>query len=401
MSGGSLVMYGQLAVVAAHHEVTLATFAGADAADWDAIETLRGSGIPVHYVWRSCPRGIELWQRRMRDGVSWLDGTRPLRTLQFFEPKMQQLLDRLLSEQHFDLIQVEDNAMGNYRYPTPSAKLFTEHEARTFQPADSGSLLKSKWLHGALNKAESRRWQAYQPAVWRKFERIQVFTPRDATVIRDMVPAIAERVRVNPFGIDIPKVADLDCELPGNVVFTAGFGHLPNVDAAVWLAKEIMPLLRVRRPGVQLFIVGNNPPKKVQALATDDITVTGRVPAVEPFLQRAAVVIAPLRSGGGMRVKVLQAMAMAKAVITTAVGAEGLAVEGCQLPVVIANDAEEIADSTAKLLVAEDQRRTLGHCARAYVREHFSWSAYGRRLEEIYTELQRMGSVKCCNGMPS
>ena len=182
------------------------------------------------------------------------------------------------------------------------------------------------------------------------------------------------------------------------VVFVGGFGHSPNVDAALWLGAEIMPLLRAIRSGVRLIIVGSCPTKAVHALASDDIVVTGRVPAVEPFLERAAVVLAPLRTGGGMRVKVLQAMALGKAVVTTPVGAEGIAVAGCQPPLAIANSAEELARATATLLAAHDMRRALGHGARAYVTEHFSWAAYGRRLEEMYAELQSMGSVKIRHG---
>lgn len=174
------------------------------------------------------------------------------------------------------------------------------------------------------------------------------------------------------------------------VVFVGGFNHPPNLHAALWLGTDIMSLLRRLRPGVRLLIVGSDPPRSVRALESDDITVTGRVPAIEPYLQRAAVVLAPVLSGGGMRVKVLQAMAMARPVVTTPLGAEGLTGDRSQLPLAVGETAEEIACATAELLASHGAGEALGRRARAFVAEHHSWSAYLQRLEAIYAELQSL-----------
>ena len=312
---------------------------------------------------------------------------------------MQRLLDRLLTETTFDLVQVEDNSMASYSYRMRTPTVLTEHEVRLPSPTERSGLWKASLVQRVLNKAEQRRWRGYQPTVWRRFDRIQVFTPHDAAAIQTIAPDLASRVRVNPFGVEPLLEADPSREESDTVVFVGGFYHQPNVEAALWLGKEIMPLLRTLRPGVRLIIVGSYPTKAVQALASDDTVVTGRVPAVEPFLERAAVVLVPVRTGGGMRLKVLQAMAMGKAVVTTPIGAEGLAAAGCQPPLAVNKTAEEIARATAALLAADDTRRALGRRARAYVTEHYSWSAYGRRLEAIYAELQPIGSVKCRHGI--
>jgi glycosyltransferase involved in cell wall biosynthesis len=149
-----------------------------------------------------------------------------------------------------------------------------------------------------------------------------------------------------------------------------------------------MPLLRNLWPGIRLTIVGSYPTKAVKALASNDVIVTGRVPAIEPYLEQAAVVVAPLRLGGGMRVKVLQAMAAGKAVVTTPLGAEGLSGTRNALPLGIGQTAEEIAIATTSLLASREERHALGRRARAFVTEHHSWSAYRERLETIYAELQ-------------
>jgi glycosyltransferase involved in cell wall biosynthesis len=114
------------------------------------------------------------------------------------------------------------------------------------------------------------------------------------------------------------------------------------------------------------------------------------VPEVEPWLEQAAVVLAPVRIGGGMRTKVLQGMAMGKAVVTTPLGAEGLSTVDGQPPLAIAQDAASLARVTAALLASARERRVLGARARAFVAKHFSAEAYVRRLEAIYAELARI-----------
>jgi glycosyltransferase involved in cell wall biosynthesis len=436
VNAGSLVMHAQLAALADRHDVTLATLAGPDPAEWEGLNYLRAAGIDVKTVWRPKPSdivrrwewlaslagpdpaewealdhlqaaGIDIqgvwhpnassirrWKRRLRLASYWLCGRYPLRTLQFWEPEMQRLLDCLLAETPFDLVQVEDNAMGSYSYRTQTPIVLTEHEVRLPSPSDPYGRWKASRVQRVLNKAERRRWRRYQPAVWRRFDRIQVFTPRDAGAIQTMAPELASRVRVNPFGVELLVKADPSREEKDTAVFVGGFCHQPNVEAALWLGNDIMPLLRKLRPGIRLIIVGSYPTKAVQALASDDIVVTGRVPAVEPFLERAAVVLVPMRTGGGMRLKVLQAMAMGKAIVTTPLGAEGLAVPGCQPPLVIAEDAYGIASATAALLSADEDRRALGRRACAFVTEHHSWPAYRERLEAIYAELRPIGSME-------
>ena len=426
VNAGPVVMYHHLAAVAARHEVTLATFAGPDTSEWDALDHLQELNIDVRVVWRQVPsrmmRRLKLlaafvplpdpseWtpsarirepipnvcllrsspisrgNRRLQQAGYWMRGRYPLRTLQFWEPQMQVVLEELLSERPFDLIHVEDNAMGSYRYDTRLPRVLTEHDVR-HDGGEQPALQETSWMHRLLREGEARRWRRYQPAVWRDFDRIQVFTPQDAKVVRSLAPELAERVRVNPFGIDVPKQVDPGREESGMVVFVGGFSHLPNVDAALWLGKEIMPLLRMRHPGVRMTIVGSYPPNEVLALCSDDIFVTGRVPTVEGYLERAAVVLAPIRLGGGMRLKVLQAMALGKAVVTTPLGAQGLAVETDEPPLVLGTDAGELANATADLLASRTERRELGGRARAFVARHHSWSAYGERLNAMYSGL--------------
>ncbi len=393
-NGVPLVTYAQLLGMRERHDITLATIAGPDPAEHAAVDALRAAGVNVWAARRVAPLGLQRWQRRVRLASMIMGGKYPFRTGWYWEPQLQRLLDRLLFEHQFDVVQLHDNATGIYRYRTHAPIVLTEHEVRRPRKVDWYGLTTTGLRRWLWAEQDWRRWPAYQYNVWRRADRLQVFTMRDAVAVRAMAPNLVDRVRVNPFGIVLPQVANPDREEPEMLVFTGGFSHPPNVDAALWLAREIMPRIRRLAPSVRLFLVGSEPPPEVLALGCDDITVTGRVPEVEPWLERAAVVLAPLRIGGGMRTKVLQGMAIGKAVVTTPLGAEGLTFIG-NPPLAVGVDAEAIARITGALLASRSQRYALGARARAFVMEHFSPQAYAQRLEAIYAELRpKDGLVK-------
>jgi polysaccharide biosynthesis protein PslH len=397
INAGPLVMFHHVTAIAARHQVILASLAGPDPAEREAVGRLRASGLDVRAVWRSqagvangaLSSRVTQLTRRLRRAGSWLRGEYPFRSLHFWEPQMQQLLAALFTERTFDVLDVHDNqaAMGAYRYSPRIPTVLTEHEVRDLSEDPNAHLPRAGWVEARIRELDRRRSRRFQTAVWRRFDRIQVFTSRDANTIRTLTPALADRVRVNPFGVDLPKACDPSGEDANLLVFVGGFRHPPSVDAALWLGTEIMPLLRARRPGLRLAIVGSNPPKDVQALAREDIVVTGWVPSIGTYLERAAVVLAPVRLGGGMRLKVLQAMALGKPVVTTPLGAEGLAMAGQPRSLVIVHEADGIATATLELLAADHHRRALGGRAREFIAQHHTWAAYTERLEAIYSEL--------------
>ena len=388
-----LVLHAQLVALRARHQVTLVTVAGPDPAEWAAVDRLRADGLEVLAAQRAEPHGWPRVKRAWRWASTWLRGRYPWRTVWFWEPAVQRTLDRVLAEREFDVLQVEDNALGLYRYQTGIPIVFTEHEVRRPRSIDWHSWRQPDPLHWTWRESDWRRWPAYQRSIWRRFDRIQTFTARDAAAVARIAPELADRVRVNPFSIDLPAPLDGRCEDDRAVLFVGNFTHAPNVDAALWLGVEIMPQLRQLHPGVHLTLVGQYPPAAVQALACDDIAVTGRVPQIEPYLEQAAVVLAPIRIGGGMRMKVLQGMALGKAVVTTPRGAEGLVGNGHAAPLIVADDAAGLARETAVLLASPDRRRALGQQARDFVAGTYSAPAYAQRLEAIYAEVTAQGTA--------
>lgn len=388
-----LVLHAELVGLMPRHQITLLTVAGLEPGEQEAVDRLSAAGVDIRAVRRTHPQGWQKWQRRWRLASTWLGGKMPWRTVWFWEAEVQHMLDRLLAEKNFDLIIVEDNAMGIYDYRTTTPLLFTEHEVRRPRPIDKAGLRQDNLFHWFLKETDWARWPNYQKSVWRKFDRIQAFTQRDAEAISALAPELTERVRVNPFGIEIPEYSHVEVEEQNAILFVGNFTHPPNVDAALWLGKEIMPRLRDAQAGIRLWLIGIYPPPEVKALGCDDVLVTGSVPEIEPYFARAALVVAPLRIGGGMRMKVLQAMALGKAIVTTSRGTDGLALDGHQPPLVTADDASGFAQAIIKLMSDESTRRELGRQARAFVAANFSAQAYVNRIEAIYTEMLDERSV--------
>jgi sugar transferase (PEP-CTERM/EpsH1 system associated) len=179
---------------------------------------------------------------------------------------------------------------------------------------------------------------------------------------------------------------------PHNLVFTGSMDWLPNADAIRYFTEEIMPLIKQAVPDVKLTVVGRNPYSSLVDLSKQDssIIVTGRVEDVRPYMERAAVYVVPLRIGGGTRLKIFEAMAMEKAIVSTTIGAEGLPVEhGAEL--LMADTPESFAESVVRLLADQTFAQELGRRAAKTVRSQFGWPRVAERFGEICESAIRSG----------
>ncbi len=176
---------------------------------------------------------------------------------------------------------------------------------------------------------------------------------------------------------------------PRHLVFTGSMDWIPNEDAMTHFCHDILPLIRTQEPAVTLSIVGRAPTPAVLRLADiPGVHVTGGVDDVRDHIARAAVYVVPLRIGGGTRLKIFEAMGMARAVVSTTVGAEGLPVTNGQ-DVVIADDPDRFAASVVSLLRGPAQRVQLERAARRLVVERYDWSAVAGQLEEALVTAAR------------
>jgi hypothetical protein len=191
---------------------------------------------------------------------------------------------------------------------------------------------------------------------------------------------------------DVPTGVDTQFFLPSgnervephNIVFTGSMDWLPNEDAITYFTEQIMPRIKQVIPDATLTVVGRNPYPSLMELAERDssVIVTGRVDDVRPYMERASAYVVPLRIGGGTRLKIYEAMAMEKAIISTSIGAEGLPVkDGSEL--LLADTAETFAKEVIRVLSDKTLATTLGKGAAATVREQFGWERVAERFGRI------------------
>jgi glycosyltransferase involved in cell wall biosynthesis len=163
---------------------------------------------------------------------------------------------------------------------------------------------------------------------------------------------------------------------------------LPNDDAITYFCKEILPLIWERNGKIKLYVVGKSPSQAVKELAAKDnrVIVTGRVDDVRPYIVKSKVFVVPLRVGGGTRLKILEAMAMGKAIVSTTIGAEGIAYSQDE-NILLADSPEECANKTVNAISDSSRIQTLGEKGRELVLESYDWRVVGRQLRHFYKKV--------------
>jgi glycosyltransferase involved in cell wall biosynthesis len=382
-----ILLLAQLQGLEAGNEVTFVSAVGDEAGEAEAASELERSGLDVHFADRRLPASAAArWRRRLRLAAAWLRGDRPWRAIWFADPGIQKILDRLATSRRFDVVVAEDSAMAHLRLPAGVPAVLTEHEVLRPRGIDWHPGAPRNWPGWAFGELDWRRRPGFQRRSWRRFDRVLVFTRRDAESIAERAPELAGRVRVSPFGLILPPPADPARETPGTILFVGNFTHQPNRDAALWLAREIMPAVRARDPEARLRIVGSAPPAEILALAGPGVEIFADAPSIEPHVEAATVIVAPVRTGGGMRMKVLEALAAGKAVVTTGRGTEGFDCFDEPPPLAVADDAVSFAAAIAALLEDPARRGDLRDRARAFAERHYSPSTWAQRLQGIYAE---------------
>lgn len=235
----------------------------------------------------------------------------------------------------------------------------------------------------AISWWEWRKTAAAEQRYLRLADRVLTVSETDRDTFGTFLDA--RKITVIPTGVDVGYFQPVPTEeTPDSLVFTGSMDWLPNEDAIFYFVEAILPLIKEQHPSVSLEVVGRNPSRRLQGLLETEKSVhlTGWVEDIRPFLARGSVCIVPLRIGGGTRLKIFEAMAMGKAVVSTAVGAEGLPVQTGQ-NILLADTPNDFAASVASLLRDSCQRRRLGTAARRLVLENYSW----RKVAETFSRV--------------
>jgi glycosyltransferase involved in cell wall biosynthesis len=340
------------------------------------------------------PYGREGLTKRLLQ-VRSLVSTRSFERLRVTVPAMQQALDRVLRAERFDVVNLEFSFLGHcdLRQAPPG-------ETRPPVVVDSHNIDFDLARQYACVGSLGRR--LYHWANWPKLRREELGTYRDADGVYlcseaderrllDLVPGA--RTTVIPNGADVeyyqPRPGD---PMPDGrtLVFFGLLSYVPNVDGVIHFVRDIWPRIALAHPDARCKIIGGGAPSSLHALAGPRVELTGFVPDLRPHLAAAAAVVVPLRLGGGTRLKIVEAMAMGKAIVSTTLGAEGIeAVPGRDL--LVEDDPASFGDALNRLLAEPSLAARIGQAARQRALERYAWSGAARALETFYGRIMAVG----------
>ncbi len=387
--GAQARVHGLMTQLARRHELTAAMLADDE---FDLDESRRA-------MQEYCREVMLIPNASGRGGLAKrLSQVRSLASTQSYErqrvtlPALQQSLDRMLRARRFDLVNVEFPYLSHYDLrqappgERPPALVVDSHEiaydlARQFALA-GGSV--TRRLYGGLN--------------WRKLQREELNAYRDADGVYLCSMADERRLLSEAPGVCtavIPNAADVEYYQPRptdpppdgrTLVYFGLLSTVPNIDGVVHFIRDIWPRIAEAVPKARCKIIGGRPPPSLLALAGPKVELTGFVPDLRPHLAAAAAVVVPLRLGGGTRLKIVEAMAMGKAIVSTTLGAEGIeAVPGRDI--LIEDEPTAFADAVFRLLAESGLAANIGRSARRLAVERYAWSAAARALEDFYRRI--------------
>jgi glycosyltransferase involved in cell wall biosynthesis len=321
-----------------------------------------------------------------------MTSVRSFERLRVSVPALQQAVDRMLRAQRFDIVNLEFPYLGHFAFrqappgERPPRLAIDSHEiaydlARQFARTGGSA---GRRLYAALNwrKLRNDELQAYRDA-----DGVYLCSALDEQRLKKDIPSQRTAVIPNAADVEFYQPRPADPKPDGRTLVYFGLlSTVPNIDAVTHFVADIWPRILAGFPDARLKIIGGRPPPALQALAGPRIELTGFVPDLRPHLAEAAGIVVPLRLGGGTRLKIVEAMAMGKAIVSTALGAEGIdAVPGRDL--LIADDPAGFADACVRLLRDCDLAAGIGRSARQLAVERYSWSGAARSLENFYREL--------------
>ena len=333
-----------------------------------------------------------------RRAWSTLASPLPDMALRNASPVYQAALRSLLATERFDVVQAESIEMAGYlpnREKTGPLLVLDQFNAEYViqkRACFADARTPRRWHASAYSLAQWLKLARYEAAVMRRCDLVLAVADDDRRALARLAPQA--RIGVVPNGVDTAAFdqAALAAEgagalafAPGTLVFSGTLDYRPNVDALVWFAREVLPLLRARRPDLRVLAVGRRPAPALQQLAQHrHIVLTGEVADARPFIAGAAVYIVPMRIGGGVRLKLLEALSLAAPVVSTHMGAEGVAGLRDGAHCLLADQPAEFAAAVLRLLGSPALGARLGAAGRALVRQHYDWNAIVPQMEAHY-----------------
>lgn len=377
-TGGKIRSYQILKELALRNDITFFTFYEEHANDCHAELSTVFARVIRHPLRLPRKRGIGAFVRFAPHVLS----SKPYQIIRYCQPEVLTALEGLCRTREFNVIVCDFLvAAGVIPWDFPCPKVLFTHNVETLIfkrhfEVTQNPLWKAIWWREYLTtaRAESRYLNLAD----------HVMTVSDADrnfFVRTIEPA---KISVIPTGVDLNFFHPSTEVEQHTLVFSGSMDWAPNEDAILYFADKILPLIRAQVPDVSLLVVGRRPSSRLLELArtTPGMQVTGAVEDIRPYVERGSVYVVPLRIGSGTRLKIFEAMAMGKAVVSTHIGAEGLPVRSGK-NILLADDPQGFANAVVELLRNHAQRCELGRAARELVAQNYGWASVGQRFDSV------------------
>ncbi len=395
--GGGTVVFELIRCLARSHEICLLCFQreGEQGKERELLDAgVRVELIPYRSGQdRGLKRALTVLDRLPRIVVSALGG-QPYRSVRYSHSKMKRRLLQLVREWKPDAVQVEFFAMAPYARKIMQYKretsgkvplvVLSTHEVETL--VRLRRLLDAKnWLSRSMASIRLRRIRRYESKASMWADRVLCVSEQDRQVLVGITGS--DRLFTLPLGVPLSRLpeADPSFEAPPRILFVGSFSHPPNRQAASFIVKELVPALRRDHPTLVCEIVGRNPSAELRSAAEATrgaVMIHGFVPELEPIFARTWLFVAPLFSGGGIKIKILEALGRGAPVLTTPIGLDGIAAPAGET-VGCARDASEFIQQCSRLLSHPEILSSWGGKGREYIAHNHDWPRLADRLCEI------------------
>lgn len=363
--------------MAERHQVHLIAFAP-QADDRAFIPQVEAWGVRVDFVARD-----PFWRDPRRVLLGYLS-SRPRDVVSGHSPEMAHLVAKAASQQRYNVVIASVGEVAPYALLVQGTpRMLEEHNYMT-------SWMEEQYRAQRDLLRRALRWMTWQKScryerwLYRQFDVCTMVSDKDRRAVEDDIPACTGRVQVIPNGVDLNHNRRGIAEpQPDRLVFNGSLTYYANADAMQFFVSEVLPRIKRQRPGVTLYITGRTGGMDLAWLSGNrSVRLTGYLEDVRHAVASSWACVVPLRVGGGTRLKILEAMALGIPVVATAKGAEGLDVTP-EEDILIANEAEEFAFQTLRLLRDPMLRERLAQKGRSLVESHYDWRQIGKRFRSL------------------
>jgi polysaccharide biosynthesis protein PslH len=389
--GGGVYLYKLIEKLVPQHQLIIVSFC--DRSEKLLYEDLKSLSAKFYLISRdkgtqpNLLKNLRLYSQRLIKFFISILFWEPYYVSKYANRRMSLIISKITSENNFDIVQFEYTQMAQYVKNVVHGKTILHEIDVSYRPAYRRFKKAETIIKKIVAYIEWCRWAKYEPRIVSHFDTVLTVTEQDRLLLKWLTTM--DHINYFPHAIEIPDhIPEYSTREPYSILFVGSYLHQPNVDAALWLCKEIFPPIKHKYKNSNLFIVGPNPTDELLKLADklSGINIVGFVDKVEPYFQKCSVFVAPLRFGGGVKNKILFAMSNGIPAITTKIGIEGIEILDSE-SVLHADSSKSFVEQICFIFDNPDIANSISQRAYKAILETYSWEKVLNQLNNIFNDI--------------